>query len=207
MSGATLFAFWAFSLLFVVTPGADWAYAIAAGIRGKGVFPAVVGLLAGYVVLTVIVAAGVGVLIASQPMLMSALTVAGSCYMGWLGLDMLRNPPVPKAAGEEANADTWTSWALKGAFVSGLNPKAFLFFLAFLPPWTANDASWSIPVQIVALGLIHTASCSVVYSLVGVGAKLALGTRPSAALIIGRMSGVVMFSLGVLLMYRAIIAH
>ena len=81
MSGATLFAFWAFSLLFVVTPGADWAYAIAAGIRGKGVFPAVVGLLAGYVVLTVIVAAGVGVLIASQPMLMSALATPRSLRM------------------------------------------------------------------------------------------------------------------------------
>ena len=205
MSGATLFAFWAFSLLFVVTPGADWAYAIAAGIRGKGVFPAVAGLLAGYVVLTVVVAAGVGVLIASQPILVSALTGVGACYMGWLGINMLRNPPVPKSAGEGSNAKTWTSWALKGAFVSGLNPKAFLFFLAFLPPWTTNDASWSIPMQIVALGLIHTASCSVVYSAVGIGAKLALGARPNAALCIGRLSGAVMFLLGALLLYRAML--
>ncbi len=207
MSGATLFAFWAFSLLFVVTPGADWAYAIAAGIRGKGVFPAVAGLLVGYVVLTVVVAAGVGVLIASQPMLMNALTVAGACYMGWLGVNMLWAPPVPKAAGEETNTDTWTSWALKGAFVSGLNPKAFMFFLAFLPPWTASGASWSIPVQIVALGLIHTASCSVVYSLVGVGAKLALGARPNAALLVGRLSGTIMCLLGAFLLYRAIVPH
>lgn len=204
MSVATLFAFWVFSMLFVVTPGADWAYAIAAGIRGKGVFPAVLGLLAGYVALTMIVAAGVGVLIASHPMLMGVLTVVGACYMGWLGFNMLRNPPVPRAAVEESEADTWASWALKGAFVSGLNPKAFLFFLAFLPPWTANNASWSIPVQILALGMIHTASCSVVYSLVGAGANLALRTRPRAARLIGRLSGAIMLSLGALLLYRPI---
>lgn len=32
MAIATLTAFWAVSLMFVVTPGADWAYAIAAGL-------------------------------------------------------------------------------------------------------------------------------------------------------------------------------
>ena len=33
-------AFWAVSLMFVLTPGADWAYAIAAGLRHRTVVPA-----------------------------------------------------------------------------------------------------------------------------------------------------------------------
>ena len=35
MAGSTVAAFWAVSFLFVVTPGADWAYAITAGLRHR----------------------------------------------------------------------------------------------------------------------------------------------------------------------------
>ena len=45
------------SFLLVLVPGADWAYAIAAGLRDRSVLPAVAGLLAGYAVLTTVVAA------------------------------------------------------------------------------------------------------------------------------------------------------
>ena len=36
MAVTTLAAFWAVSVLFVLTPGADWAYAIAAGASASG---------------------------------------------------------------------------------------------------------------------------------------------------------------------------
>lgn len=49
MTLPALFSFWAFSMMFVLTPGADWAYAMSAGIRGRFVVSAVVGLLTGYV--------------------------------------------------------------------------------------------------------------------------------------------------------------
>jgi hypothetical protein len=41
MAGGTVAAFWAVSFLLVITPGADWAYAIAAGLRHSAVLPAV----------------------------------------------------------------------------------------------------------------------------------------------------------------------
>ena len=41
-----------------MVPGADWAYAIAAGLRDRSVLPAVAGLLTGYVALTAALAAG-----------------------------------------------------------------------------------------------------------------------------------------------------
>ncbi|PNQ94439.1 lysine transporter LysE, partial [Pseudomonas gingeri NCPPB 3146 = LMG 5327] len=40
MTPSVLAAFWAVSFLFVVTPGADWAYAISAGLFGRVVMPA-----------------------------------------------------------------------------------------------------------------------------------------------------------------------
>ena len=52
MAVTTLAAFWAVSVLFVLTPGADWAYAIAAGLRHRSVLPAVGGMLTGHLLAT-----------------------------------------------------------------------------------------------------------------------------------------------------------
>lgn len=204
MSAATLLSFWAFALLFVITPGADWAYAIGAGIRGKGIVSAVLGLVAGYVVLTVIVAAGIGTLVAASPVLMMTLSILGAAYLGWLGIGMLRNPPVPHAAASQGPGSSRAHSFIKGTLVSGLNPKAFMFYLAFLPPWTSTAASWSIGVQILALGVVYTASCAVVYLMVGFGANATLRARPGAARTIGRISGAIMLVLATLLLHRMI---
>jgi threonine/homoserine/homoserine lactone efflux protein len=81
----TAAAFWAVSLLFVITPGADWAYAIAAGLRHRTVVPAVGGLLAGHLLATVVVAAGVAALVAGSPAVLIALTVTGAAiWSGWV---------------------------------------------------------------------------------------------------------------------------
>ena len=67
MSLNIMIAFWGVSILFVMTPGIDWAYAISSGIQGKRVLPAVTGLLTGHLMAALIVAAGVGTLVTSQP--------------------------------------------------------------------------------------------------------------------------------------------
>ena len=58
MAAGPVIAFWTVSLALVLVPGADWAYAIAAGLRDRSVLPAVAGMLAGYLALTLVVAAG-----------------------------------------------------------------------------------------------------------------------------------------------------
>lgn len=205
MTLPALFSFWAFSMMFVLTPGADWAYAMSAGIRGRFVVSAVVGLLTGYVMLTLIVAAGIGILIVGKPLLMLLLTIVGALYLIWLGSRMLLNPPEPEAQNNTFRNESRYNVALHGALVSGLNPKAFMFFLAFLPPFTMATASWSISVQLFVLGMVHTLSCSVVYLFVGIGAHLILSARPTAARFIGRLSGIIMLLLGVFLLYREVI--
>ncbi len=61
--------------------------------------------------------------------------------------------------------------AVKGLGVSALNPKGLLLFLALLPQFTDSHSPWPIPLQIVALGLAHTASCAAVYTAVGKRAR------------------------------------
>lgn len=64
MPVAMIAAFWGVSMLFVLTPGADWAYAISSGLRNRSMAPALGGLLSGHLLATIVVAAGVAALLA-----------------------------------------------------------------------------------------------------------------------------------------------
>jgi|SRR5215469_2200636 len=190
--------FWTVSLLLVLVPGADWAYAIAAGLRDRSVLPAVAGLLTGYVALTAVVAAGVASLVARWPVLLTALTVLGALYLLWLGISTLGRPSVPAAAADEGSRP-WVRLAAKGAGISGLNPKALLLFVALLPQFATRGTAWPFPAQIALLGLVHTANCAVVYTGVGTAARRVLRARPAITAAVTRCSGAAMIVIGAFL--------
>ncbi|MFK7606159.1 MULTISPECIES: LysE family translocator [unclassified Pseudomonas] len=192
-------AFWVVSFLFIITPGADWAYAISAGMRERRVAPAVAGLLSGHLLATLLVAAGVGALLAKSPVVLSLLTLAGALYLLWLGIAMVRQPSAPEE-GQAQIEDSWSRWVWKGACVSGMNPKVLLLFLALLPQFTDPLSNWPIPAQLLALGALHALSCAVVYLLVGFSAQAVLQTRPSAAKTVSRVSGVLMVIIALVLL-------
>lgn len=203
MSFAAVSAFWLVSFLLVITPGADWAYVICAGLRGRDlVLPAVVGLACGALLSTLAVAAGVGSLVAQNPWLLTLLTAGGALYLAWLGMAMLRHPAVvsaDSAHAQDQRAKPWR-WAVKGASVAGLNPKLLLLLLALLPQFVRPAAPWPVFAQIMALGAVHAASCCLVYLGVGWGSQSVLRTRPSAALLVSRISGVLMLGIAALLL-------
>lgn len=203
MQIVTVAGFWAVSMLFVITPGADWAYAISAGLTNRAAVPSVSGLLLGHLVATIIVAIGAGALITSVPHATTTLTMVGAAYLLWLGAAMLRNPP--KATNQDTDTQTvWWRWALKGFGVSGLNPKVFLLFLAILPQFTDLEASWPVSVQMGALGLLHVFNCAVIYIFVSVFAKAVLRSRPTVAQMVGRFSGAAMMGIAVFLIVERI---
>jgi threonine/homoserine/homoserine lactone efflux protein len=204
MAVGTVVAFWGVSFLLVLTPGADWAYAIGAGLRDRTVLPAVGGLLAGYVALTVVVAAGVAALVARSPLTLTVVTVVGAVYLMWLGVMAFASPSGPATAAESAPG-SWVWRVVKGAGISGLNPKALLLFVALLPQFTDPAADWSLGMQIVLLGLVHTLSCAVVYTGVGTGARVVLRARPWAARTVTRISGAAMVTIGAVLLAKQII--
>lgn len=197
MDTGMLAAFWAVSFALVMTPGADWAYAISAGLRERAIAPAVAGMLLGYMMITLVVAAGVGALVASLPSVLTVLTVFGAGYLLWLGCGVLMHPPVP-TAGTDHNGNQ-LGWVLRGFGISGMNPKALLLFLALLPQFTSPTATWSIAGQITAMGFVQIANCALVYSLVGIGSKVVLRTRPTAARLVGQLSGMAMIAIAILI--------
>ncbi|MEU7487475.1 LysE family translocator [Streptomyces sp. NPDC042319] len=205
MAASSIAAFWAVSVLLVLVPGADWAYAITAGLRDRSVLPAVGGLMLGYVGLTLVVVAGVAAVVASNPAVLTVLTVLGALYLVWLGVMTLLRPAAPASADPaEAPAGAGTgARLLKGAGISGLNPKALLLYIALLPQFAAAHAggsSWPLAAQIGVLGLVHMANCGAVYTGVGVLARTVLRARPAVARAVTRVSGAAMILIGALLL-------
>ena len=79
-------AFATLDILLVITPGADWAFAIAAGLAGRNVHASVAGLAAGYLAPAALVTVGVGApLMARDPLALSVLTLVGAAYLVSVG--------------------------------------------------------------------------------------------------------------------------
>lgn len=214
-------AFWAVSMLFVLTPGADWAYAISSGLRNRSVVPAISGMLSGHLAATVVVAAGLGLLLTGDPMILGVLTVVGALYIGWLGVGMVREPAGSVAKGGPSveggsgigggagigGGHTVTSRGgqfARGVGVSLLNPKVILLLGALLPPFAAPDAYLPMPAQMMVLGSVHLAGCAVVYFAVGTLAAQYLSGRPSVALLVTRLSGVALTVIAAVLLIRQV---
>ncbi|MFJ6608884.1 LysE family translocator [Streptomyces sp. NPDC091289] len=209
METTTLAAFLAVDLLLVFTPGADWAYAISAGLRGRSVVPAVTGLIAGHAAYALVAVAGLAVIVASYPAALTALTVAGAGYLLWLGWGILRQAAVPVAAGETTAAGGTTDASrlrvlLKGAGISGLNPKALLLYFSLFPQFIDPATGWPAAAQTGLLSTVHLTACAVVYLSVGVLARTVLRTRPSAGRAVARISGAMMIAIGALLLMEGL---
>ncbi|MEV0177379.1 LysE family translocator [Streptomyces sp. NPDC050803] len=201
MDSGTLISFLAIDLLLVCVPGADWAYAISAGLRGGSVAAAVGGLVSGYALHTALAAAGLAVLVAGSPALLTALTVAGAGYLVWLGWGVLRRPGVP-GAGETVQTSGVRVF-LRGATISGMNPKGLLLYLSVLPQFlTTKGEHLPVAVQTTTLGLLHMACCAAVYLTVGLAARALLGARPAAARAVTRTSGAAMLGIGAFLLVQ-----
>ncbi|MFH9887232.1 LysE family translocator [Streptomyces luteogriseus] len=198
MDTTTLAAFLAVDLLLVFTPGADWAYAITAGLRDRSVVPAVAGLVAGYAGYTLLAVAGLVVIVASSGTLLTALTMAGAGYLVWLGWGVLRQPAALTASEAEVGTEGASRLRvmLRGIGISGLNPKALLLYFSLFPQFIDPAGAWPVAGQTGLLGSLHMTACAVVYLTVGVLARTVLRTRPSAARAVTRVSGAMMIVIG-----------
>ena len=200
MEWGMVVAFWGVSMLFIMSPGADWSYAISAGIH-KRVLPSVTGLLFGHVLATLIVVAGLGLVLAQHPQALMVLSLLGAAYLAWMGWQMFLQPAAP-TAGAQMDDTHWGKWCWKGLCVSGLNPKVLLLFLALLPQFIRPNQDSSITVQILALGLVHIISCAAVYFAVGFASQAVLSARPKAAWVVGKVSGVMMVGIALLIAFE-----
>jgi homoserine/homoserine lactone efflux protein len=106
----------------------------------------IVGQQLALVVHVAIVAAGVGLLVARVPWLFETIRYLGAAYLVFLGVRLIvaRVPDV--VAQEEDLRPPEGRWPMlrRGFWVNLLNPKAIVFFLAFVPQFIRLDLDpWS----------------------------------------------------------------
>jgi threonine/homoserine/homoserine lactone efflux protein len=214
MAVTSVVAFWAVAALLVAVPGPDWAFVLSSGVRSQTVIPAVGGIVLGYAGITVVVAAGVGTLVARSPAALSALTIVGGLYLIWHGTrTIIRESAAGEASGSLRSTDAFPRGGIsprevltRGMGVSALNPKGLLLFLALLPQFTSARWDWPLAAQLGLLGLIFMSTCALFYLCLGSFARKILHARPAAARIIASLSGIAMVVIGGLLLIDRFIA-
>ncbi|UVJ39363.1 LysE family translocator [Arthrobacter sp. CJ23] len=209
MNPQLFLAFMFVAAALACTPGVDWAYSIAAGLRQRSFVPAVAGLCSGYVVHTLLMAAGLAALLAGVPGLLGWLTLAGAGYLLWLGAATIRSWrgasfSAEGAVGQPANQ---LRTFFQGMGTSGINPKGLLFFVALVPQFVSPEAALPVPVQSGLLGLTFVLLVAVVYTVVALASRKLLQSRPAAARVVTLSSGIIMVGLGAVLLAEQLLPH
>ena len=102
----------------------------------------ILGQQAALVVHVLIVALGVGVLVASSPVAFNVIRYAGAAYLVYLGVRQFMSKPAveQERAATLRNEPAWSIFR-RGFWVNLLNPKAIVFFLAFTPQFIRPEQS------------------------------------------------------------------
>ena len=151
---STLVTFSVAAFILIVIPGPAVLYVVARSIeQGKlaGIM-SVLGVSVGALAHTAAAALGISAILAASAVAFTAVKFLGAAYLIYLGVTtLLKKPSTTEAVAVEAKP--LGHIFRQGIVVNVLNPKAALFFLAFLPQF-ADPTRGAVPLQIMLLGLI-----------------------------------------------------
>jgi homoserine/homoserine lactone efflux protein len=142
MDLATWLAFFVASWLISISPGAGAVYAMSSGLthgfrRG---YVATMGLILGIWTLLLIVALGVGALLASSSVAFQVIKWFGVAYLLYLGIAQWRAPAQAVTAERLNDVFNWQALVFKGWVINTSNPKGILFMLAVVPQFMNPNA-------------------------------------------------------------------
>jgi leucine efflux protein len=169
------------TVIIVVLPGPNSLYVITASARlgERAGWRAAGGILTGDTILMVATAAGAASMMTLFPTAFTLMKAVGALYLGWIGLQLLRdgwqrwrNSMSASVEDPQARTQAVASGApssapssapfWKALGLSLTNPKAILFFIAFLTQFVRADApsaalaylSLGVVVQVVSLSYL-----------------------------------------------------
>jgi len=193
----TLFAYLGACFLLAIVPGPTVTVIIANALaRGTVAGLAIIlGTQLGLVTMIIVVAAGLEALVSFMGQAFDWLKLLGAAYLVWLGWKMLRSSGELGTA-EAAGGKSLGATVLEGFLVIWANPKALLFFGAFLPQFV--DLSGPTFPQILILGLFFMLVAGATDSLYAVIAGRARGLLSAARVrAVSRASGLILMAGGV----------
>lgn len=199
-------AFLVASILFIQVPGPSLLFTIgrALTVGRREALLSVVGNGLGVTTQVLLVAVGLGAVVAASTTAYTVIKVAGAAYVIWLGIQAIRNRAEAREA-LERQVSARRGHALRIGFVVGVtNPKTILFFVAFLPQFV-NTPAGHPGVQMAVLGLVFGAMaiCSdSVWALAAAKARDWFARKPKRLDKLGAAGGAMMVTLGATLLAR-----
>ncbi|MFT4156551.1 MAG: LysE family transporter [Microbacterium sp.] len=132
-------------IVISLTPGAGaintMSNSLSQGWRRS--FWGILGQQLALIVHVVIVAAGVGLVVSRSEVLFNVIRYAGAAYLVYLGFRLILAAPTVTTDQDEpsSGAVRESRWSMirRGLWVNLLNPKAIVFFLAFIPQFVRLD--------------------------------------------------------------------
>ncbi len=200
------FAFLVASILFIQVPGPSLLFTIgrALTVGRREALLSVVGNGIGVTVQALLVAVGLGAVVAASASAYTVIKLVGAAYVIWLGLKAIRHRTEARRA-LDATVIPAPGRALRIGLVVGLtNPKTILFFVAFLPQFT-NTAAGHVGAQVAVLGLVFglLAICSdSIWAVLASKARDWFARQPRRLDRLGAAGGAMMVGLGVTLLAR-----
>lgn len=193
------------SALFIQVPGPSLLFTIgrALTVGRRDALLSVVGNALGITTQVLLVAVGLGAVVAASAQAYTALKVAGAAYVVWLGIQAIRHRADARAAlmaveGEHV-VPAPASRSLRIGFTVGLtNPKTIVFFVAFLPQFV-NEPAGHTGAQLALLGVVFGAMAVVsdgAWALAASKARDWFARRPHRLDRLGVAGGVMMIGLG-----------
>ena len=195
------------AILLTLAPGPDIIFvatkSLAQGARA-GVAVAL-GLCTGVLFHVALATAGVSLILRQSPLAFNAVKIAGTLYLLWLAFRAFKHrndAPASEENHAQARARRLELWKT-GAFMSMLNPKVALFFLAFLPQFVPAGTEPAWP-RMLLLGAIFDAQALAVFAVVSVCAGTLFKTlreRPSIAKILNITTAIVLVAIAASLFF------
>jgi len=154
-SSDLMMAFAAATLVFAYMPGPAMLYAAAQTMaRGRrGGLMASLGIHCGGYVHVLGAVFGLAALFELVPPLYLAVKLGGALYLIWLGVLLALQKDRCESAPQVGPASTRIAF-IESIIVEILNPKAAIFFLAFLPQFVDPAAAFPVWLQFLVLGTI-----------------------------------------------------
>ncbi len=107
------------------------------------------GGVSGFVCVIALSMFGIGALLQASLVWLTVMKWVGGAYLVWLGVQVWRSPPVGIEPAGAAHPRAGRSLFRQGALSALTNPKALLFFAAFLPQFI--DPARSLVVQFIVM--------------------------------------------------------
>jgi threonine/homoserine/homoserine lactone efflux protein len=137
-----------------LSPGASFTLAMNSALSGgrKGLFKTLTGTAIGIYTHAILIGLGITSLLVASPTLFTILKIAGTAYLLWLGIQLIRSG---LNAREMVFDSSGSAVTLKDAWLANvLNPKAIMFYLTVVSQFAGSQGEIS---HYMILATVHIA--------------------------------------------------